>query len=348
MSQHSLSGGKGSVDLGEGFTITLPAVRGIVGAQKESPASRTRAFGEESFDAQLESAGPSGTRVMEVTGTQTAATGRGARAFGEAPATMGELRFPTAAGESAVVLMEDESGALHWILPDGKTKGARGFNGESAAAAALTFQLPISPASTGSRGLVDGIKKTFKVFTFPIKKVEDKVGDIVAGFIQRWQAKHRPYLVCTYGAADYRDAHDKHAVTSADLTRLASGRSLLFVHGTFSSCDAFFAITPDVMAELGRRYEGRLFAFNHPTMSADPTANARQLLDSIGTQSGMTVDIVCHSRGGLVAREIAEQGRAKGVSVGRIIMVGVPNGGTTLADKDHMLGLIDRLTTIAK
>src|SRR5216110_3315039 len=150
MPQHSLNGGKGTVNLGEGFTITLPAVRGTVSAQKDSPTSRTRAFGEESFDAQLESAGLSRARVIEVTGTPPATKGRGVRAFGEPVASVGELRVPAVAGESAVVLMEDESGALEWILPIQKAKGARGFNGQSAAGAGLHFEIPIAPAATGS------------------------------------------------------------------------------------------------------------------------------------------------------------------------------------------------------
>ncbi len=64
----------------------------------------------------------------------------------------------------------------------------------------------------------------------------------------------------------------------------------------------------------------------------------------------LDVDIVCHSRGGLVARTLAERPAAFGLAparlrVGRIVFVGVPNAGTALADPDHMMAMIDRLTT---
>jgi hypothetical protein len=59
---------------------------------------------------------------------------------------------------------------------------------------------------------------------------------------------------------------------------------------------------------------------------------------------------VCHSRGGLVARTLAERPAAFGlpasrVTVRRVVFVGVPNQGTLLAHPDHMTKMIDRLTT---
>ena len=45
---------------------------------------------------------------------------------------------------------------------------------------------------------------------------------------------------------------------------------LQLVHGTFSTSAAFRGLLPAVVEELSRRYGGRVFAFNHPTLTADP------------------------------------------------------------------------------
>jgi hypothetical protein len=139
------------------------------------------------------------------------------------------------------------------------------------------------------------------------------------------------------------------ALTAADWDSLAQGRALLFVHGTFSTCDAFRAIPKDVIAELSERYGGRVFAFNHPSLADDPAANARNFLDAIPQAARrLDIDIVCHSRGGLVAREIANQGDARGVRVGRIVFVGATNNGTVLCDEQHIVDLVNRYSTIAR
>lgn len=350
MTTHSLDGSSERIELGNGIAISAPAILGTITDTPPEPGTRSRGFGEESFDAQLESAGLVRTRIIDLDGTPSGAARRlGARDTGDdASPTVGMLEVTSLPGEAAVVVMEDETGALTWLLPR-QTAGARAFGAE-AQSVVLTFEIPLGPAITGARGFGGAFKKVIKVFKYPVEKVEEAVGDVVAGFIRRWELKHRPYLVCTYGPDDYRAPnHEVHAVSQADWTRLAGGRALLFVHGTFSSCDAFFNIATDVMTELGRRYDGRLFAFNHPTMADDPLQNAERFVSSIapGTPE-MHVDIVCHSRGGLVAREIARIGRERGCVVERIVMVGVPNGGTALADKEHMVDLINRLTTIAK
>jgi hypothetical protein len=63
----------------------------------------------------------------------------------------------------------------------------------------------------------------------------------------------------------------------------------------------------------------------------------------------LEVDIVCHSRGGLVARQIAALGKLRGsVKVCSIVFVAATNAGTLLTDADHVVTLIDRFTTIAR
>ena len=352
MTPHALDGSNEPRDLGDGYTLTAPGVRGTTVSIPVHPGARARGFGEDAFDAQLESAGLARVRVIElnVTGVDAPpAAGEGERGFLAPPATV-TLTVPTEPHDGAVVLMEDEAGALTWHIPAAPADGARDFAGHPTH---LTFALPIGATPTGARGFGSIGKKIVKVFRYPVEKVEEGVGRIAAGFIRRWEAKNRPYLYCAYDAASYRAPnHEPHALSPGDWTRLSEGRALLFVHGTFSSCDAFHDLPQPVMDELSARYGGRIFAVNHPTMAEDPGENAEAFLAEAARHlpegRSLTLDIICHSRGGLVAREIAARGADRGVTVGRTVMVGVPNGGTPLADSAHLLRMIDRLTTLAR
>jgi hypothetical protein len=342
MSTHALDGSPTQIDLGDGYALSAPAVRGTVESTAVIPGARVRGFSGEVFDAQLEAAGLTKAREIELNATSVAP-----RDVGGTPPTI-KLSVPNEPGGSAIVLLQDEAGALRWIVPaETSREGARAFGGDSPAV--LTFDVPTATdAQPGARGFGSIGKKLLKVFKFPIEKVEDGVGKIAAGFIRRWEAKNRPNFICTYGPAEYRQAnHADFQVTASDWARLSQGRALLFVHGTFSTCDAFADIPPKLMDELSARYGGRIFAFNHQTLAEDPADNAQFFLNQMPAGTHLTVDIVCHSRGGLVSREIAARGPAAGLTVGRLVMVGVPNGGTSLADKEHMVSMVNRLTTVA-
>jgi pimeloyl-ACP methyl ester carboxylesterase len=109
---------------------------------------------------------------------------------------------------------------------------------------------------------------------------------------------------------------------------------------------------PGLLQQLHDRYDGRVFAFDHFTVSADPTENVRWLAGQLPDAAGLTVDIVAHSRGGLVGRVLAERGTELGldgkITVRTLIMVGTPNAGTALADREHLGGLLDRVTNLVQ
>jgi pimeloyl-ACP methyl ester carboxylesterase len=133
--------------------------------------------------------------------------------------------------------------------------------------------------------------------------------------------------------------------------RLSKGPALLFVHGTFSTTEGGFGRLPaKTRKELHRRYDGRVIAYDHPTIADDPAENARRFFELVGERS-LELDIVCHSRGGLVSRSIAERpgdlstlGGA--VAVRSVVLVGVPNNGTILAKAEYWNELLDRFTTL--
>ncbi|HEX6746706.1 MAG TPA: hypothetical protein VF092_05370 [Longimicrobium sp.] len=78
------------------------------------------------------------------------------------------------------------------------------------------------------------------------------------------------------------------------------GRTLLLVHGIFDRVYGF-AFSPlllwgDLLGRLHAHYVGRVYGYEHQTVSVDPLQNARDLLGFL--PDGLEVDIVCHSRGG--------------------------------------------------
>ena len=207
--------------------------------------------------------------------------------------------------------------------------------------------LPAAPASgeTGKRGLI-GIagRQLLKVLVYPL--VDPAIGAVSEKFAERWEERSRPYSIRTF-APDNFTTPDAGAIGPSDWTRLRGGRALLFIHGTFSTAHgAFSQIEPGAFKALFDRYEGRVFAFNHFTLSHDPRRNVEWLVAQLPAGTPLDLDVICHSRGGLVARTIAEQPSVFGLDtstlqVRRIVFVGVPNNGTMLAHPDHMVKMMN-------
>ncbi|HEY0779866.1 MAG TPA: hypothetical protein VGD56_18015, partial [Gemmatirosa sp.] len=205
--------------------------------------------------------------------------------------------------------------------------------------------------TAAARGLVlpGVVKFVLKEVVFPL--VDPLIGAVSERYAAAWEAKHRPYHVRPFGPADYT-ADTATSIDGDGWQRLAAGRALLFVHGTFSRAhSAFGGLPAAVMGALATQYGGRVFAFDHYTLSEDPEDNVRWLIAQIPDGTALDLDIVCHSRGGLVSRILAErQGTltmgGRSVRVEKVVFVGAPNAGTTLADTDHMGALIDTYATL--
>jgi hypothetical protein len=86
-------------------------------------------------------------------------------------------------------------------------------------------------------------------------------------------------------------------------------------------------------------------AFDHHSVSVTPRENAAFLAGLVPDGASLEVDVVTHSRGGLVGREIASADR---LEVGSLVMVASPNAGTVLADRKHLSDLLDRVTDLAQ
>ncbi|GAB3267390.1 esterase/lipase family protein [Kineosporia babensis] len=245
-----------------------------------------------------------------------------------------------------VLLYTAEDGSQSWHLPiESQAVAAVGPQDQ----ASLTYVVPraVQPTESGApayRGLIWALgRKLLKVLAFPL--LERGTAVVADRLATRWEAEHRPYLLRTFTPDDYSHTEGR-GLDAQDWARFAEGPALLFLHGTFSRSDlAFRELPAQRLHELHELYGGRVFAFDHPTLSADPAANARELVTRLPGSTRLTVDVIAHSRGGLVGRELAQVGGGA-PTVRRLVMVGTPNAGTVLADSKHWGALIDRMTNL--
>jgi len=236
-----------------------------------------------------------------------------------------------------------ENGIATWHL----SEESRSAGLAATASPTRTYVIPqVRPSPERLAGAALSIGSLIiKVVTFPVAKL---VGMAARRLARDWDAGQHPSQVRAYGPDGTLTD-----LSPSDWDRLAAGPAVLFVHGTFSSSEGAFGRLPSAtMADLHGRYGGRVIAFDHPTLADDPFVNARAFFDIVGDRT-LDVDIVCHSRGGLVARSIAERPGdlaplGPHVRVRQIAMVGVLNAGTILADAAHWSELLDRYTTLLR
>ncbi|GAB6192612.1 hypothetical protein JCM39068_23610 [Desulfocastanea catecholica] len=256
-------------------------------------------------------------------------------------------------GFGQVVLACDEDGVLTWHFPEDV------FPTEvvSRAADRRTYRLRthmVGAPIPGNRGLMGALgKKLLKVLAF--KVVDKALGAVGDFFVSRWEKEHRPHRLRSFTPGDYRRLGGA-TLGATELANLAGGPALMFIHGTASQGhQAFRAIPETALAKLDTRYQGRVFAFEHPTLSVSPTDNVRwlskELSRLLGSGSGLTLDLVAHSRGGLVGRILCEQPVAAGLDpqhlrVRQLLMVATPNAGTPLGDRAHLNTFIDTMTNL--
>jgi len=344
----------------EGLTIEVPGVRGTVVVERGAPSGSPRAARRRSggppaagrtdpLDAALRRQKMRTYRTAMVDGTRETRRGttRGPeRAAKPGPATL-TVRAPRKGRGQVVLTVED--GIATWHLPTEPRAAARG--GRRGARAperpgTLTYTIPqVRPAPELARRGGFPISMIVKVITFPLAQVAGKAARFVA---RKWDGDRHPPRVRAYG----RDGRLTD-LTAAGWKRLSEGPALLFVHGTFSTTEGGFDRLPAATRRtLDDRYGGRVIAFDHPTIADDPFENARQFFTIVGDRK-LEVDIVCHSRGGLVSRSIGERpgnlsNLGPNVKVRQVVLVGVLSNGTILADAAHWGELVDRLTTLIR
>jgi len=359
MADFILDGTSATVNLGQGFALRAPGVT-ATGRTSEGPrtlGTRSPAAQESpALDAALAASNMTEVKQVELDGVRvTRPTGNANVSRAPNGDDALELEVPVTGPNQGAIVLSVVDGALSWHAPLNRDNTVQPPATRGGGGGKLLFRIPNTAPSattgtTGNRGIIGAIgKKLLKVLVYPI--TDPILGPIGEHFARRWEGKNRAYGVRTFTPDNYQTA-GAGAFTTDDWKRMAGDRSLLFVHGTFSTAHGGFQQIPKATMEmLSAHYGGRVFAFNHPSLSEDPPSNARKFFELM-THEGVRLDcdIICHSRGGLVSRALVERSSASVVSeddfrVGAVVFVGTPNAGTLLAQPDHMMSMIDRYTT---
>ena len=289
-------------------------------------------------------------QTIEITGAYEVPGGGGQTRSTEAgePAIVLEVPGP-GTGLGQVVLAQDESGVVTWNLPYDAQGGGAASRGADTLTYVIRRHVPAeADGDPGTRGLLGAVgQKLLKVLVFPlIDPLIERGAEALAG---AWEKRSRPYRCRSFAPGDYRDPEGT-PIGGDRWAELGSERALLLLHGTFSRAHSGFGgMPPELVKALNDRYGDRVFAFDHWTLAHDPLRNALELAQLVPDGTRLDVDIVCHSRGGLLARTLAEQPpdqlREK-LGVNRVVFVATPNAGTVLADGKHLGALVDRYTTL--
>lgn len=126
-----------------------------------------------------------------------------------------------------------------------------------------------------------------------------------------------------------------------------AGPRLLIVHGTFSNTEKMLkGCDPAFLQWARQKYGGRVYAFNHPTLAVSPMMNAFDLWRAFRDVEG-DLDIVAHSRGGLVVRWFLEALGPPKLATVRAVLVGSPLGGTSLAAPRQLRDALSAISSFA-
>jgi hypothetical protein len=356
-----LTGAPESVEVGSGVSLIAPGLWGTAELPDSAQAPTTQQ--DRDFERSLGNAGFSPRRPFIVSPSS-------------APAGEVTVNFPPAEhGQRAILLVRDESGVVSWHLPSsppGHAKASGSHENPAAAptpgadastAASLQFVIPARrfgrspesappavPAGSTPPALFGGsslAKKVLSVLEYPVAKVAGRGAAEIYGL---WEGQARPSVVTWFppGPGLLKGV----PLTDASWRAIAQGRALLFIHGIFSNCtDTFNPLDDPTWVALKAAYPGRILAFDHPTASVSPEDNVKAFLAQIPPGVKLDIDIVAHSRGGLVARILAGQLshlKVKNVKVGKIVFAGTPNGGTAITAPANWNALVDRFTNMLK
>lgn len=343
------------VEVAPGVRLRAPTLRGEVVAHGPAPAGTRAPEVEAPTGALVAAMAAEDVREVMLLELQARATRgpggvRGGPGEGEEDTVV--LEVPDL-GDTVgqVVMAVHEGGAITWHPPDqaaaaGPTRGAGGttfrIRVPEAAPPPVDAEAGEEPAQRGLMGLAG--RTLLKVLVFPLAR--DLAGRAALSLASRWEAGKRPHRLRWYGPGPDRDGGAD--VDAEGLARLREGRGLLLVHGTFSTATAGFGQLPDeLVGRLHHAYEGRVVALEHPSLSVSPVDNVAWLRDRLGDGQALDVDVLTHSRGGLVGRVLAGQaGVVPQLRVGSLVFGATPNHGTPLADPGHVTEFLDRTTSL--
>ncbi len=261
-------------------------------------------------------------------------------------------------GTEYALLYTDSAGISHWVFAE-SGPAAPALSGE------VVFRLPSSgaqpPGGAGRAPLAPAARPAVSArMPLSVRQLGSHLVRVLswsatdaagAGALETaavWETQHRPYGFHLVEPEPY--TRPVPIATPVDWDLLRQGRALLLLHGTFSTAQASFAqLGRETLQALSDFYHGRVFAFNHPSLHHSPRQNLQALFDGLPAGLELDVDVMTHSRGGLVGRELAERqalvnSAGRQVRIHKAIFVAGPNQGTVLTDPENDVELLDRYT----
>jgi hypothetical protein len=248
-----------------------------------------------------------------------------------------EFSLEVDAGTAVVAVARHSSGALTFHLPKTTASVPTSTRRRGRATATVIFQIADTgkeatsgPSADGRRGIIGKVIRVvvMKVARLALDAAVPRVIDELGKIWEKhaWRDRATGWKAVT--EADFGTGDLQPSVPDFS----ASQPALLLLHGTFSHTVAAFQdlYKGGVLRELIAQYGGRVFGFDHFSVSASTDENASDLVSALGQK--MAFDVVTHSRGGLVLRSIVENpDHASKFQLGRAVLVCSPNQGTPLA-----------------
>jgi len=272
--------------------------------------------------------------------------------LGEEPPPGGTLEYQPA-DEAVYVLLHEvhtPDGIIYdWTLPQRSepTGGPLVLGDEALPASTLRFPVnPVAggsvPAAPGSQPAVLGtddiaIGAVTNVVTKRVLQVlRSPLDTALLSTIRQFEAQPQVLALRDDGFQPLAGAEAWRALLPPGGER----RVLLYVHGFNSSTAGSGG--GKFVPQLTAKYDAVL-GYDHPTAGVSPLDNALELLRMIPDDLQLAVDLIAHSRGGLVIRSLVElvDWRPKFRPV-HLLTAGSPHAGTRLAEPERW----DRLVSI--
>jgi hypothetical protein len=218
------------------------------------------------------------------------------------------------------------------------------LSGEPASAGGLWFPInpvvmdggPSAPEPTGVLGVGDLIGGAVSGFVIKrvVQMLKSPIQQALLAGVRHAENQPRVLRLTDSAQPDERfQPLEGFEAWRALLPPGAERRVLLFVHGFASSVTG--SHIGHMLPELAQGYDAVL-GYDHPTIARDPIENARELLAMIPEDLRLSVDILAHSRGGLVSRSLIELvDPVAQFAPRRLVTHGSPHGGTRLADPER-------------
>ncbi len=240
-----------------------------------------------------------------------------------------------AAPERICLELVERNGLRYWDVRDGVA--ARGGLRDT-----VVKRLAEDPVTRERLGLQRGWKDYLRVVGRWLLGREDSLVEALARKYDECTVPHEgPVLVLPDGTLGAPGAWQFH-----NLPARPRDRVLLILHGTFSKTASPVAALGAGFFEWAYAHYDRVIGYDHWTLSRSPRENADDLAELFKQKGSkqLSVDVIAHSRGGLVARALVELCKFKAAR--QVVFVGTPNRGTGLADPANWGNAADLLVNL--